>query len=95
MKSISKLYMICLICVSGCKNPEIERPPMVVNAPNCIVLASDNECQAFCVSEENPVGWEQEAEGLNCTEIENAVSFEDYIESLELEIIRLRRRCKL
>jgi hypothetical protein len=78
------LTLILLVGCSSCKPNGIQRP----DAPLCTVTSLEGECVDARGDYSEP------HQNLMCTSLDGYLSLEKYLDELELEVIRLRRRCK-
>jgi hypothetical protein len=77
-------FTFLLVCCSACRPNGMERP----DAPLCTVTHVSGECTDARGDFNIP------HEGMMCTTLDGYLTLENYIDSLEKEVIRLRRRRK-
>lgn len=76
-------FILMLVGCSACRPNGIPRP----DSPLCTVNETSGECTDSRGDYEIPY------EGLMCTSLDGYLTLEKYVDDLEKEVIKLRRRC--
>lgn len=78
------IFFILLVGCTACKPNGFPRP----DSPLCTVTSEHGECT------DARGDYKEEHKNLMCTDLNGYLVLEKYVDDLEKEIIRLRRRCQ-